>query len=241
MFTDKFDAFAIDGDTIETVKGGLRFVATIHHDSYHGAPWDNEDGHGPVTDWETRDKAPGELILNEDGNSKRFYDFQEACRIALRDGWGFLPGEVMQETGNYGLVRLSVHHFPDEKPGDCGDCETISTIWHDDINAAYAELYELHRATFPSAKAYAAAAARRDFEVLKAWCNDEWTYCGVAVQAFAGDTPLTGKYDHALWGIEMNYPNSGNAYLSEVANELLGDCETAARERLAELAAMAAE
>jgi hypothetical protein len=92
-----------------------------------------------------------------------------------------------------------------------------------------------------TAKQYAARAAEHDFEVLKAWCNDEWAYCGVAVCVYADDTPLTGEYDHALWGVEYNYPGSDNAYLTEVANDLLGDALAAARARLAELADMAGE
>lgn len=73
-------------DRIE--KDGFTFSVTKEHDHDAGTPWEREDGHGPVSDWESRDKLPGELILNSDHGSKRFYDFAEACRIALRDGWG---------------------------------------------------------------------------------------------------------------------------------------------------------
>ena len=72
-------------------RHGLTFRVTIEHDTDHGAPWENEDGHGPVTDWEHRDKRPGELVLDSDGRAKRFYDFAEACRIAQRDGWDAPP------------------------------------------------------------------------------------------------------------------------------------------------------
>lgn len=47
------------------------------------APWEHEDGHGPVSDWTTRDKAPGELVLNSDRRSYRYYDYAEAI-ISLR-------------------------------------------------------------------------------------------------------------------------------------------------------------
>ncbi len=49
-------------------------------------PWENSDGHGPVSDWTTRDKRPGEWLLCSDRHSKRFYDF--AVTTAKRDGWG---------------------------------------------------------------------------------------------------------------------------------------------------------
>lgn len=68
--------------------GGFTFTATLHADDDADAPWDREDGHGTVSDWSTRSKAPGELVLCSDGRSRRFYDFAEACATALRDGWG---------------------------------------------------------------------------------------------------------------------------------------------------------
>lgn len=74
-----------DGDTFE--RNGLLFRVTFPYDDCSGAPWEECDGHGPVTDWTRRDKAPGELILCEDRGLKRFYNFQEACAIARRDGW----------------------------------------------------------------------------------------------------------------------------------------------------------
>lgn len=57
-------------------------------DDQHGAPWKENDGHGPVSEWTTRDKKPGELVLNNDRHSRRYYDFAEAVRIAKRDRWG---------------------------------------------------------------------------------------------------------------------------------------------------------
>ena len=43
--------------------------------------------------------------------------------------------------------------------------------------------------------------------------------------------------DHAasLWGVEANYPGSDNAYLTEVANELLPEALDVARAVLARL------
>lgn len=75
-----------DGDTF--AHEGLRFIVSIEDDNDQPAPWDREDGHGPVTDWLGRDKKPGELVLASDGYRHRFYDLSEAQKIALRDGWG---------------------------------------------------------------------------------------------------------------------------------------------------------
>ena len=70
---------------------GAQFAVTIEQDCDCGNPWEEEDGHGPVSDWTRRSKLPGELVLGQDGAYKRFYDFAEACRIARRDGWDCAP------------------------------------------------------------------------------------------------------------------------------------------------------
>lgn len=57
------------------------------------APWENEDGHGPVSDWERREKRPGEMILNDDRGALRFYDFAAAVKQARREGWNTAPYE----------------------------------------------------------------------------------------------------------------------------------------------------
>ena len=65
----------------------MKYTTEIVHDSSSAAPWDEEDGHGPVSEWTTRAKRPGELILCEDRQSRRYYDFQAAVKMA-RDVWG---------------------------------------------------------------------------------------------------------------------------------------------------------
>ena len=72
-------------DTIEI--DGREFNVSVEQDDI-GEPWKWECGHGPVSDWTTRDKAPGEIVLSEDRGFKRYYDFAEACTIARRDNWG---------------------------------------------------------------------------------------------------------------------------------------------------------
>jgi hypothetical protein len=83
--------------------------------------------------------------------------------------------------------------------------------------------------------AYAARAAMHDYKVLKAWCNDEWHYVGVSVTVSRNDVQLIGDYEHALWGIDANYPGSDNSYLRDVANEYAEEALEAARVKLAEL------
>lgn len=52
-----------------------------------GPPWENSDGHGPVSDWTTRSPRPGEWILAKDGQSVRYYDAGEATDTARRERW----------------------------------------------------------------------------------------------------------------------------------------------------------
>lgn len=90
-FKESFGKYVSIGDDISVKVGKLTVTATIVHDEDMGEPWKEHDGHGPVSDWENRDKRPGERVLHEDHGSKRFYDYAEAIKIAKRDGWDAPP------------------------------------------------------------------------------------------------------------------------------------------------------
>lgn len=229
IFTQQFASYVCSGDTISAEHDGFQLVATIHDDNDHGAPWEEECGHGPVTGWLSRDKAPCELILNSDQGSKRFYDYQEACQIALRDQWGVSPYRLDIEQGANGLCRASGHWFD-----AANNLTALTSDWHDDQNAARSQCYALHRATM-SPRAYAALAARQDYEALKAWCDDEWRYVGVSVTVSRHGVELVGEYECALWGIAANYPNGDNSYLADLANEWAQEALESARAKLASL------
>lgn len=182
MFTDPFDDFVVDGETIECdVDGGFTAVATLHMDDDVGPPWEREDGHGPVSDWTTREPRKGERVLNQNGISYRYYDFAAALKAAKAEGWDAPP---------FGVGT------PDER---------------------------------------AKRAVERDFKVLKAWCDDEWHYFGVAVTVRKAGVELVGEYDHALWGIAGNYPGADNSEFLSVANELLPSALEAARKKILQL------
>lgn len=74
-------------------SGTLSFRVEWFYDSYSDAPWDEECGHGEVSDWTTRDKRPGEMILSSDRRMKRFYDFAGAVKTARAEGWNTAPFE----------------------------------------------------------------------------------------------------------------------------------------------------
>ena len=79
--------FRSNGDKV-TLPDGFTLTFTSEYDTHLGAPWEEEDGHGPVTDWVHREKRAGEILLCSDRGAKRFYDFAGAMAIAKRDGWG---------------------------------------------------------------------------------------------------------------------------------------------------------
>lgn len=154
---------------------GRPFRAFVEEDETNAStlPWKNADGHGVVTEWERRDKRPGEWILCTDRHDKRFYDHAETMRIAKRDGWGLTPEHVAELGRKLGRT-----------PTD-GDI--------------------------------AAEAVRRDYEYLRGWCNDEWSYVGVCVCALDDEgEPIGDKYDHALWGVD----SCSDDYIREIAREL---------------------
>ena len=154
-------------DSFTFTHNGRDYVAELHFDLHHDAPWRECDGHGPVSDWTTRDKRPGELILTAERRSYRYYDFQEACAIARRDGWNAPPYVIPGETK----------------------------------------------------RAQAARAALADYNYLRAWCNDDWHYCGVVVR-LENTCECCGDIE-SLWGIESNCDD----YLKEVAAELAEELE----------------
>lgn len=82
---DLIDSFKIH---VTCGNGAKRaFLVESFYDDDSAAPWEEEDGHGPVSDWTARDKRPGELVLCSDGTKRRYYDANEARKIALMDGW----------------------------------------------------------------------------------------------------------------------------------------------------------
>jgi len=75
------------------------------------APWLESEGHGPVSDWTTRDKRPGELVLSEDGRARRFYDFSAACKLARADGWDAAPCNTGQESKRQQAQKAALSDF----------------------------------------------------------------------------------------------------------------------------------
>lgn len=124
-----------------------------------------------------------------------------------------------------------------------GKLTATATLYLDEISDAPDQMQDgFWPSSDPNAAGYVLP---EDFEkesarakkVMSAWLKDEWAYFGVVVTIEKAGVQIIGKYEHALWGIEGNYPDSDNSYLLEVANELLPEALEAARAKLKALCA----
>lgn len=96
-FSSSFSNPAYVGDSIVANVDGFTITARLEADDDSGAPWAREDGHGDVSDWTNRAKAPGERVLCSDRGRFRYYDFAGAVARAKAEGWG--------SEGDEGLSR----------------------------------------------------------------------------------------------------------------------------------------
>lgn len=100
----------LDGSARVSVEhDGFTITARVLHDDDASPPWEREDGHGPVSDWTTCDKKPGERVISTDRYHKRFYDFAEAVKIAKRDGWG-VPDVDTTGMSKAQIAQLAAEH-----------------------------------------------------------------------------------------------------------------------------------
>ena len=69
-------------------------------------------------------------------------------------------------------------------------------------------------------------------EIMRAWRDDEWDYCGVCVSVSRVGVELCQGYEAALWGCERNHPlDKDNDQLLEVANQLIPEALVVAKRR----------
>ena len=71
-------------ETISSAKGN-KFKMELAYDDIGRMAWEWGDGHGEVSEWTTRDKKPGEVVLCIDGRSRLYYDMQGAVKLARRE------------------------------------------------------------------------------------------------------------------------------------------------------------
>ena len=56
-------------------------------------------------------------------------------------------------------------------------------------------------------------------EEIKQWKNDYWFFCGVVLSVYKAGVCLSDRAA-SLWGIECNFPNAPNSYLSDIVRDL---------------------
>ena len=107
-------------ETRDIEQNGKRYRVEFVFDSDTGAPWKEHDGHGIVSDWERRDKKPGEVVIASDRGAKRFYDVAETTRIAKRDRWGVSNADTSKMTPSE-IAALAVKRDMERMRGWCND------------------------------------------------------------------------------------------------------------------------
>ena len=92
-------------------------------------------------------------------------------------------------------------------PGFIGEADQKSVQWTD-----FPPERNGFRERFAKAQAEAEA-------VMEAWRKGDWFYCGIVLSVALEGITLVDQT--GIYGVEANYPGADNAYLTEVANDLL--------------------
>ena len=85
------------------IHGGRQFEVSLFEDDCSDAPWERDDGHGPVRF--IRDSEPlakGETVLCDMDRGRFVYNFGQALLIASRDRWGLALDELTRLTQTLG-------------------------------------------------------------------------------------------------------------------------------------------
>ena len=93
---------------------GYLFTIEVDYDEFQGPPWLHCDGHGPVSDWTTRDKKPSEVVLSSIGGANLYYDFSMAMKKAKEDRWDAAPyGQGTRGERAERAVRADIKYLRD--------------------------------------------------------------------------------------------------------------------------------
>ena len=207
--------------SFEFTRHGHKFIARVYDDSDMGAPWESEDGHGPVSEWKHSDqKRPGERPLgNRDRGFQRFYDWQEATAIAKRDGWGLNPEALAKLTERKKALGLNNPPTPGEIAQEAVrlDYDRLDgwarDLWHwvgisvSPMQASRATLLDALESVLDSDTLESAHDAAR-----------------LAINA--ADEYAPENYSNALWGIESDNPEYHSQVAQELADQIIAEMES---------------
>jgi len=139
-------------DTIEL--NGRTYTVRIESDNDMGAPWEENDGHGVVSEWTTRSKRAGELVLAVDqryglNGKRRFYNLSATIKTAHADGWGLndearaaLAARIGREPTKREVVAEAVRLDYEHLRGWCnGSWYWVGVIVSDDATGEQSSLW----------------------------------------------------------------------------------------------------
>lgn len=144
----------------------------------------------------------------------------------------------------YGVVLERTRHSADA-PDEARELNSDYLYdWHASLDRAREEQWGLGEERLaaltakltrpPTQEEITAEAVRLDYEYLRAWCRDEWHYCGIVVK-------LQGSpIERSLWGIESNDEAYHNEVARKLADEIISDAPSEINSEIERLQRLAA-
>lgn len=150
-------------------------------------------------------------------------------------------GPVREAKRNYHYGRIEKAHG--ERILHAGDSNEYSWVydWNGALKLAEKDGWGVSEKDRPanwdslSRAQQSELAVQRDFEFLKAWCDENWVCCGVCVTLMIEDEdgdlveydgPLTAQFHDSLWGVEYwqydKLESEENSHVNETIQELCG-------------------
>ena len=116
-------------------KTNLLVRVSLFYNEYVDKPWKLYDGHGIVSEWTSRDKRAGELILYKNRGQYLYYDLQETMKMARQEGWGISREDSAGKTEGqiaYEAVMRDFKYLRDwcnQEWWFCGVAATVIEDW----------------------------------------------------------------------------------------------------------------
>lgn len=126
---------------------GRMFEVTLKQDDDNEVPWDRDDSRNIVTDFMSRDsKRPEYRPLYSDRGSVRYFDWNEAMKVAKRDGWWLPVDEIDKLVETLGrapskreVTAEAVRKTYERYKGWCNDEWTYVGVVVEDVESGQSE------------------------------------------------------------------------------------------------------
>lgn len=151
--------------------------------------------------------------------------------------------ETIEHGGKKYRVDFAIDYDAGE-PWENGDCHGVVSGWTTrskrpcerilNTDRGSSRFYDVQASIQKAVSVWGVASGKKaaeqvdkDYHYLRAWCNDEWHYCGIVVTVLGDDCADT-DISASLWGIESDADN----YHADVVAELIADCEKQSARRI---------